>query len=366
MRRCSSSSETHRLRRLELPGNPAPGAKEDAVHSGPVHGAHAHQDGHRQEERQKADKRVLPKNAARRKNAFRAAGGPFCEAMGVQWHVATIYWNMAPHLQGAPAAAVRGLAPDESHFLQARAFLARWRARRKRPEAAAPAERVPKAIEPPPEILQHYRAFAWVIYEQRLAMLCLTGVAALCGLVWIVAIHVKDKPPVVIRSAGSLKEAAAAFYGAPEISYDQLAFFLHGCLPLLYSIDDGGHPLLPLAQGLVTPEIYRRADGRLRGAQGDVAANRVTQALTITGLSDVVADAKSARAAAYVRGYVTVTVGEGEVRFFPWRARVLLEANPVSRLNPYPFYLASLEEKTGAEALAWDKSHPSGDGAAPP
>lgn len=366
MRRYSSSSETRRSKRLELPGNPAPGTKEDAVHSGPVYGAHAHEGGHRQEERQKADKRMLPQHAVRGEEAFRPVGRLLSEAVGVEWHVATIYWNMAPHLQGAPAAAVRGLAPDESHFLQARAILARWRARRKRPEAAAPSEQVPEAIEAPPEILRHYRAFVWVVYEQRLAMLCLAAVGALCGLVWIVAIHVKDKPPVVIRSAGSLKEAAAAFYGAPEISYDQLTFFLHGCLPLLYSIDDGGHPLLPFAQGLVAPEIYRRAESRLRGAEADVAANRMTQALTITGLSDVLADAKSARAAAYVRGYVTVTVGESEVRFFPWRARVLLEANPVSRLNPYPFYVANLEEKTGAEALAWDKSRTRGDGAAPP
>ena len=188
-------------------------------------------------------------------------------------------------------------------------------------------------------------------------MLCLAALGSVCGLVWILAIHLERKPPVVVRSAGSLKEAAAAFYGTPEISYDQMAFFLHGCLPLLYSIDDGGHPLLPLAQGLVAPDIYRQAERRLRGAEGDVEANRVTQTLTITGLSGVVADGKSARAAAYVRGYVTVTIRQSEVRFFPWRGQVLLEANPVSRLNPYPFYLARLEERTGPEALAWDKNH---------
>ena len=193
-------------------------------------------------------------------------------------------------------------------------------------------------------------------------MLILGFAAAACALVWSVALNLQRKPAVVVRAAPSLKESAAAYYGAPEVSYDQVAFFLHGCIPLLYATDDDGHAMLPLAQGLVSPEIYGEAEHRLNESGADVAANRMTQTLTITGLTDVVADARSGRAAARVRGYLTVTMRRSEARFFPWRARVLLEVNPVSRLNPYPFYLLRFEQRTGPAALAWDAERDEADG----
>jgi hypothetical protein len=56
-----------------------------------------------------------------------------------------------------------------------------------------------------------------------------------------------------------------------------------------------------------------------------------------------------------VRGYLTVTLRQAEAQFFPWRARTLVALNPVSRLNPYPFYLLRCEERTGPEALDWDR-----------
>jgi hypothetical protein len=218
-------------------------------------------------------------------------------------------------------------------------------------------ETVPAEITLPPAAWRHYRHFAWVIHEQRLLVLVLGFLLTACGLVWSLAWRLQHKPAVVVRAAPSLKEAAAAFYGIPEISYDQMAFFLHGCLPLLYATDDGGHRLLPLAQGLVAPEIYTAAERRLNQAGPAVLANRITQSLTITGVSDVMADAPSRRAAAYVRGYVTVTVRHAEAEFFPWRAQVLLEVNPMSRLSPWPFYLLRFEDRAGAASPAWDQSH---------
>lgn len=209
----------------------------------------------------------------------------------------------------------------------------------------------------PTEVRSHYRHFAWVVHEQRLLMLVLAFLAAACGMVWILAWRLARKAPAVVRAPASLKEAAAAFYGVPEVAYDQMAFFLHGCLPLLYAADENGHLLLPLAQGLVAPEIYTRAERRLDAARRAVAANRVTQALTLTGVSDVVADAPSRRAAAYVRGYLTVTLRREEAQFFPWRAQVLLEVNPAGRLNAWPFFLARLEDRVGPSAPAWDRTH---------
>jgi hypothetical protein len=143
-----------------------------------------------------------------------------------------------------------------------------------------------------------------------------------------------------------------------------MAFFLHGCLPLLVAADDTGHPLLPLVQGLVAPSIYDTAEKSLSQSEPTMAANRMTQALTITGVDQVMADPKSGRAGAYLRGYLTVTLRRAQAEFFPWRAQVVLAVNPVSRLNPYPFYLLRCEQRTGPAASAWDEAH--GPGALPP
>ena len=188
-------------------------------------------------------------------------------------------------------------------------------------------------------------------------MLVMGFLVAGCALIWSVAWHLQHKPPIVVRAAPSLKETALAYYGVPEISYDQIAFFLNGSLPLLYEADEAGHRLLPLAQGLVAPEIYTEAERRLTRSAQLVSANRVTQSLTLTSVSDVVADAPSRRAAAYVRGYLTVTVRNAEAEFFPWRGQVLLEVNPIGRLNPWPFYLLRFEDRTGPLAPEWDQSH---------
>lgn len=238
--------------------------------------------------------------------------------------------------------------------LQAAAFLRRWLARRGAGTADGSRPAVPAGAPLPPRAWRHYRHFAWVVHEQRILVLVLGFLSGGCLLAWSAAWSLGKKPAVVIRAGPSLKAAAAAQSGSSEVSYDQLAFFLHGCLPLLHSTDDAGHPLLPLAQGVVAPDVYRDAEARLDSSAADILANRMTQTLTLTGVSDVVSDPRSGRAAAYVRGYLTVTLRRAEARFFPWRGRVLLAVNSAGRLNPYPFYLLACEERTGPRALAWD------------
>lgn len=242
--------------------------------------------------------------------------------------------------------------PDDSHRLQAAAIWRRWRTRPTAVESARP--EVPGNVPLPAVAWRHYRHYSWVIYEQRLVLLVLGALLAAGVLVWCMALRLRDREPVVVRSAPSLKEEAAAFYGTPPISYNQLAFFLNACLPLLYAIDGAGHPLLPLVQGLVAPEIYGAAEARLDKAAKDVTTHAMTQSLAVSAITGVVADPASGRAAAYVRGTLTVTARSAEARFFPWRARVLVEANPVSRLNPYPFYIVRSEERIGPAAPAWD------------
>jgi hypothetical protein len=243
---------------------------------------------------------------------------------------------------------------DSSHRLQAAAIWRRWRSRPDRARAGAAKPAIPEDIPLPAEAWKHYRHFSWVLHEQRLLVLVLGSLLAAVAMVWCMAWRLREKQPVVVRAAPSLRQAAASFYGAPVVSYSQLAFFLSACLPLLYAVDGKGHPLLPLAQGAVAPDIYAAAESRLDRSMKDVLAHAMTQALAISSITGVVADPASGRAAAYVRGYLTVTSGGSEARFFPWRARVLVEANPASRLDPYPFYLVRSEERVGPDAPAWD------------
>jgi len=257
----------------------------------------------------------------------------------------------SPPLEGDNPSAV-----DRSHQLQAAALWQSWRERRRPPVPPDAAVLVPATALPPEELRRHDRHFAWVVCEQRLLLLLLAFLFAAVALVGSLAWHLQAKPPLVIRAGPSLKEAAAEFYGDREVSYDQLAFFLHGSLPLLFAADEDGHPLLPLAEGLVAPDIYRAAERQLAASGADFAANRMTQTLSLTAISQVVTDSASGRAAAYVRGYLTVTLRHAEARFYPWRARVVLAVNPDSRLNPYPFYLLALDERTGPPALEWDQA----------
>lgn len=243
---------------------------------------------------------------------------------------------------------------EPSHEAQAASIWSRWRAtpRRQAPEGAASS--VPERIATPESLRSHQRAFAWVACEQRMFLLTLGSLAAAAAMVWTLALRLQHRQPLFVRASESLKDAAAGYYNGSEVTYDQLALFLNACLPLLYAVDDGGHPMLALAQGLVAPRIYDESERRLAAAGKDVSAHAMTQALTVVGMTDVVTDRATRRAAAYVRGYLTVTIQHSEAQLFPWRAQVLVEASPSSRIDRYPFFLLSCEQRVGPEALAWD------------
>jgi hypothetical protein len=192
---------------------------------------------------------------------------------------------------------------------------------------------------------RHYRHFSWVVHEQRIVLLVLGFFLAGSLWIWRLAACLEARPPLFVRAGPSLRETAGAFYGKPEASYDALALFLQGSVPLLFATSDAGHPLLPLAQGLVAPDIYRRAQERLDGSALQVLKNRMTQSLTLTEVDDLAADAESGRAAARLRGYLAVTFDGSGARVFPWAADAVLAANIPGRLDPYPFYLLSLDER---------------------
>jgi hypothetical protein len=230
---------------------------------------------------------------------------------------------------------------DQSFALQAAAIVGRWRGRAPRTQLEPTV--VPDRAALPALAEDRLRSMAWVVHEQRLAGLLLAALIAATVMVWLAAVDLAHKPALVVRAGPGLKEAAQAFNRRPELAYDQLAFFLHGCVPLLYASQSGRSPLLPLAEGLVAPEICRDAERRLAAHQAAMAAQGMSQALTLTEIVNVASDVGAGRAAAELAGYLTVTTRQGQARSFPWRGRAVIAANPGSRLDPYPFYLLSLE-----------------------
>lgn len=195
----------------------------------------------------------------------------------------------------------------------------------------------------PPAAESHYRAFAWVVHEQRLMALLLGAVAAAAGCVWLTVAALRERPAVLVRAPLSLREAAAQAADGTDIAYDQLAFFLQASVPLLYQSEMGRHPWLSLAEGLVSPELCQEAERRLQAHAADMSTKGLSQTLVLTDITDVVADAAAARVAAQLDGTVRVSAAGLPARDFPWRARAVLTANPRARLNPYPYYLLSLE-----------------------
>lgn len=195
----------------------------------------------------------------------------------------------------------------------------------------------------PPVAERHYRAFAWVVHEQRLMALLLGTLAAATGMVWLTGAGLQNKPPVIVHAPPSLRDAADRGGAGIGLGYDSLAFFLNGCVPLLYQAESGRHPWLSLAEGLVAPEICREAERRLQSHAAEMAAKGVSQSLVISAIDQVVSDPASARVAARVSGVVRILAPAQPPRDFPWQAHAVLTANLSGRLNPYPYFLLSLE-----------------------
>jgi len=84
----------------------------------------------------------------------------------------------------------------------------------------------------------------------------------------------------------------------------------------------------------------------------------IVQLLHIESIGSVVVDQKENRVSAYVRGYYSVSMlmakpGTKPARV-PYRARVVVEPNTPSSLDPEHFYMIELRERVGQSALKWD------------
>lgn len=211
---------------------------------------------------------------------------------------------------------------------------------------------------PLPAVIQgHFRHYAWTVYLLRLLVVNLLVLLIATGSVWFFAYRLGVKQPLLARAPLSLKQKAEAYYTINEVTYDAVALFLATTLPLLQAVDDGGYPLLGLTRGLVSGKIYETARAGMDRDLAKIRKNMIHQHLQVTRVMNVLADPDTRRIAAYVKGYLVVTIQKGSTPpvFIPYRAHVVLEQNPPSKLNFAPYFLLQKEERINADALAWDR-----------
>ena len=220
---------------------------------------------------------------------------------------------------------------------------------------------------PLPAAMQgHFRHYAWTVYLLRLLTACLIVLLLTTITVWAVAVHLDSKEPLLVRAPPSLKQRAEEYFQLTEVTFDSVTLFLATTLPLLRAVDDGGFPMLSLTRGMVSGKIYERAQAGLARDLPKIQKNMIHQHLQVTRVMNVLSDNKTRRLAAYVKGYLVVAIQKGTAStiFIPYRARVVLETNPPSKLNPSPYFLLEMEERINAAALDWDREMENGERAA--
>lgn len=212
------------------------------------------------------------------------------------------------------------------------------------------------------------KRYAFVRWLLRLlgASLALNAFAA--AVLVLAGVLAMRRPPQHLVAEPSLKSAASALFGHDtQVNVDDLLLYLNTVLPLLHRLDDRGAPDLPLLRGLISAREYEIAAAE---AARDVALARknfVVQSLILTRVDDVAADNDHGRISAYVRGYLAILVqSTSRAVVLPYRAEVLLEMAPPSRLNRFPFVLIKRQWKINQAALEWDKARaPAAEGTIP-
>lgn len=165
-----------------------------------------------------------------------------------------------------------------------------------------------------------------------------------------------QRPPMVMVAPDSLDESERTLFGADtEVSVDDLYLYLNSTLPLMHQLDETGAPNLLLLRGMVAPELYEEAAFELAKSEKQAKKNFIVQNLIITRIQDVVVDKERGRVNAYVKGYLAIIVqSRGKNVILPYRADVIMDMQPPSRLNRFPFQMLKRQWKVGQTAMDWD------------
>lgn len=200
---------------------------------------------------------------------------------------------------------------------------------------------------------KRYAYVSWLLRVLNVSIL--TNAFCLILLV-MTAIMAGRRPVVQLIGPPSLRAEAQEMFGRDtEVNVDDLLIYLNTVLPLMHRIDDRGAPELPLLRGLIAPSVYEMAQKEAERGAKLAKKNFIIQNLVVTKVEEVEILRDRGRISAYVRGYLAIIIqSKNRPIILPYRAEVLMEMAPPSRLNRFPFVLIRREWKTDKAALEWD------------
>ncbi len=201
--------------------------------------------------------------------------------------------------------------------------------------------------------IKRYSYVRWLLRILTASLALNVFAAAALALAGIFAGH---RPAMQLTARASLRSEATQMFGRDtQVNVDDLLLYLNTVLPLMHRLDDRGAPDLPLLRGLISVHEYEKAAAEAARDLAIAKKNFVVQSLVITRVEDVEADNAHGRISAYVRGYLAIIVqSTSRPVVLPYRAEVLLEMAPPSRLNRFPFVLIKRDWKVSRAAIDWD------------
>lgn len=228
------------------------------------------------------------------------------------------------------------------------------------------ASAISKGISKQGPLYAHFLEFNWSKQQSVWLKLSLLAHAALLLLILGGVFLAYTRPTYIQIGAPTLSESARNFYEltptVQDISYDHMAYFVISALEQLNKLDTYGNPYRSLLQGQVAPDILKKADLRYTNNIARIRQQKLIQNLIIQRVLPPIVNEGNNTLAIFVEGYYAIMLeansGDPINRITPYRSKVILEITPVSKLNPFPFYLQDIREVVGEDAVRqWDKEN---------
>jgi len=258
---------------------------------------------------------------------------------------------VGPQLNPAQATAARRKAVQATLFAEPSARSVATEPATEFDPASAPARTSRPTITAIPELRRHAYV-GWLLNILTLSLM----VNVFVVLVLLVAgWQAGVRPQMQLTAPNSLRKEADITFGKEDVNLDDMLLFINTVLPLMHRLDDRGDPDLPLLRGLVAPDIFAKAESDASRQAVQAKKHFIIQNLVVTRIEDVEQDSKHGRVSCYVRGYLAIIIQSSKKNVvLPYRAELLLEMAPPSRLNRFPFVLVKREWRIDQAALDWD------------
>ncbi len=194
------------------------------------------------------------------------------------------------------------------------------------------------------------QATAWMLAS---TLLLWATVAALVFFYWAGS----GTSPLAFDGQHTLRESVRAWVGEDiKPDYDQLSLFLSSTLPPTLNFGPDGARFRAFVKGMVSPRILADVDAYYTRQSTAIRDKGMRQFFWMERIvpEEIVFDSDSRRVSVPVRGeFVVVLERDPKAKplHMPYMARAILSLNAPSAVNPFPFYLESLEHSSAEGAV---------------